>query len=400
MNIAKVLLKEIGHRKTNFALSLAAITTAATLFVAGPTLIDTYRRQTNAQMDKMEQEATKIMREMGFNLMVVHRDTDMTDFWASDFSSVDMPQDYVDKLAGARGITLVTHIVATLQQKVEWNGRKVLLVGYLAETPQAHLRKKAPMGYDPEAGTVILGFELGHGLKEGESVDILGKSFRIAQILREQGSKEDITIAMTLADAQGLLNKKDRINQILALGCRCAEERLPQVRAQLGEVLPDTKITEFRSIALARAEQRDSVAEHAAEVQGRMGTLISIVTPLVVLACAVWVGLLAMSNVRERRSEIGLFRSLGIGSVKIGVLFLGKAVLLGVLGGAIGFFAGTWLGQMISVRQFAVSADQLKPAYDILVLTILGAPLLSALASYLPTLLAVVQDPAVVLREQ
>src|SRR5690606_11979119 len=102
---------------------------------------------------------------------------------------------------------------------------------------------------------------LGRGHKAGDTIDMLGHPFRIAQILPERGSKEDITVAMHLDDAQRVLDKSGKINQILAIGCRCAGERLPKIRAQLEEVLPETRITEFQSIAVARAEQRDLVAE-------------------------------------------------------------------------------------------------------------------------------------------
>lgn len=440
----KLVFKEISHRKSHFGLSLLAVTAAATLFVAGPTVIDGYRRETEVRMAQlaartsaelsevrkkteaelryMEDETRKLMRDMGFNLMIVHRDTDMSDFWSSDFSTVEMPQEYVDRLAKARGLTLVTHLVATLQRKIDWNQRKVLVVGYLPETTQTHLGEKAPMGYNIEAGTVYLGHELGAARKVGETVDILGAQFRIARILREQGSKEDITIAMRLEDAQRILKKPGKINQILALGCRCAGERLPQIRKQLGAALPETRITEFRSIALARAEQRDLVkkerenmlAQMAADhksllaatetsrrnLQGKIESLVSIVTPLVIVACAFWVGLLSLANVRERRTEIGVFRALGVGSVKVGAIFLGKAALLGVLGGMIGFAVGFWLARILGVHVLDVASEQLAVQKDLIWWTVLGAPLLSAMASYLPTLTAIVQDPAAILCEE
>ncbi len=400
MNSLKLLLREIRFRKTNFALSLSAVIVAVTLFVAVPSLIDGDARDAQAQLDRMEDETRKLMRDMGFNLMIVHRDTNMSNFWAADFSTVDMPQEYIDRLAGARALTLVTHLVATLQQKIEWNQRKVLLVGYLPEATQTHMRKKKPMGYVVEPGTVYLGYELGADHKEGETIEILGKSFRIAQVLPEQGSKEDITMAMSLADAQTLLDKPGRINQIMALGCRCAGALLPKVRKQLAEILPETRITEFRSMALARAEQRDLVGTVRRDRIEKMERFAAVVVPLVVLACAVWVGLLAMSNVRERRTEIGVWRALGIGAGKIGTLFIGKAMLLGLAGGVIGFFVGTWVGQVLGRQVFEIAADHFAPAYTTLLWTAIGAPLLCAMASYLPTLMAVIQDPAVVLSRE
>jgi putative ABC transport system permease protein len=372
------------------------------------------------------------MRDMGFNLMITHRSANMSDFWASDFAAVDMPQEYVARLGADTRLTLMAHLVATLQQKITWENRKVLLVGYLPETPQIDSGEKTPMGYRIEPGTVFLGYELGVGKKPGESMKVLDREFRIARILREQGSKEDITIAMHLADAQKLLGKPNRISQIMALGCRCSSTGLPKIRKQLAEILPETQVTEFRSIAVARAEQRALVEANRKHilanmqanlaerekiladrkqiladmeasrdrVQRMIETLAEVLTPLVVLASAIWVGLLALANVRQRRSEIGLLRALGKGSGMIGSLLMGKAVLVGLLGAAAGFLVGTLIAQWLGQRAFDVSADLFGVRFDVLLYALLGAPLVSAVASYLPMLLALAQDPAVALREE
>ncbi|MEX0939342.1 MAG: FtsX-like permease family protein [Pirellulales bacterium] len=444
MSTLRLLFAEIRFRKINFFLALLAVTAAVTLLVAGPVLVEGYGRQASERLNQyqhetsakiaqmqddadielaaMEQKTTRLMRDMGFNLMIMHQDTNMADFWAADFTTADMPQDYVQKLADEPSLTLITHLVASLQKKIEWNDRSVLLVGYLPETTQWHRERKSPMGYNIEAGTVLLGHELGIGREVGEKVDVLGKELTVARILPQQGSKEDIVIAVHLDDAQAMLDKQGRVTQILALGCRCSGERLPQIRGQLSSVLPDTQIIEFRSIAVARAEQRDLVrdqrqaiinnmarervetqemmASQFSQTQGLLETLASVVSPLVVLISAVWVGLLALSNVRERRQEIGLLRALGKGTSRIAGLFLGRAVLLGVLGAVIGFFAGVALAKLLgALPDLGVTPQYLSANWQLFVATLIGAPLLSALASYLPTLMAVVQDPAVVLQD-
>ncbi len=400
MNVFRLLLREIWHRKLHFTLSLLAVIVAATLFVTAPVLLEGHARKTDEELAKLEDETRKLMRDMGFNLMIVHRDTDLGDFWSQNYIGVDMPQGYVQKLAEARELTLVTHIVATLQEKIKWQDRTVLLVGYLPEATQTHRKKKAPMGYNIERGTVYLGHELAGGRKPGDEVEVLGRKFRVARVLREQGSAEDISLAMHLDDAQELLEREERVNKILALGCRCAGERLPKVRKQLEAVLPETKITEFRSMALARAEQRDLVEATANELQGKLEMLAVVTVPVVVLACAIWLGLLALSNVRERKMEIGVMRALGVGSGKVASLFIGKAVLLGLAGGVIGCLVGVWLGRFLGVQAFDAPAELFRASATVVVATTAGAPLVSAMASYLPTLLAVLQDPAVVLREE
>ena len=423
MSALKLLFEEMTHRKLTFALGVLAVTFAALLFTAAPTLIDAYEADTTRQLgameaqnkadlDKLADDTRKLMRDMGFNLMIVHEDTDMSDFWAKDFSTVDMPEDYVTKLAAARSITLVTHLVASLQQKIKWNERSVLLVGYLPETPQAHKAKagKSPMGYVVPKGQVFLGFELAHGRKVGEKIDILGESFEIGRLIEEKGSKEDITLVVRLEDAQRILDKKGKVNQILALGCKCMGERLPKVRSQLEEVLPQTKITEFRSIAVARAEQREMVGDLAKKkeadfiadrktMQGRIESFAAVATPLVIVAAAIWIGLLALGNVRERRNEIGILRALGSTTGTIGTLFLGRALIQGLIGGVIGFFVGSWIARSLGTSQLAVAGEHFEQSGQYATWTIGGAALVSAMAAYLPTLLAIVQDPADSLRE-
>ncbi len=423
MSIFKLILGEILFRKTHFLLSLLAATMAATLFVAGPTLIEGYGRQSDDTLGAMERKfqedskrhkdlTRKIMLKMGFNLLIVHKDTNMVDLFSKDFTSVDMPEEYVTKLANTPTLTLANHIVATLKQKIEWNDRQVLLVGLAEETPQPHRgAPKPPLIQRVQPGTAVLGYRLGIGRAEDESVEILGREFRIARIQSEKGNRDDVTILVALPDAQSLLNKEGKINQILALGCKCEGALLPKVRKQLGEILPDTTITEQSSIAVARAEQRELVDKAEAEKiltarEARaknsklMTTLDAVLTPLLILICAVWIGLLALWNVRERRAEIGILRALGVGSGKIATLFLGKAAIVGLFGGGIGFLLGTYVAGRLGIEALEVSPEHFTPALGLLFWALVGAPLLSALASYLPTLKALFQDPALVLREE
>jgi len=389
-----LFLAEIGYRKVNFLLSLAAVVLAVTLFVSAPMLVEAYQQETQSQVDewqsrvgeledqvtamrsgigkieketaaelaRLEDETRRLMRDMGFNLMITHRGTNMSDFWASDFAAADMPQEYVDRLAADRRLTMVNHLVATLQQRIAWENRKVLLVGYLPETLQPHSLEGRPMGYQIKPGTALLGHELGVGKKPGQTIKVLDRELRIARILPEQGSKEDITIAVHLDDAQKMLNKSKRINQIMALECRCSSSDLPKVRKQTerdpprhsdhrvpldrrgpgraagpgpGETAADRRRhagqpSRAERILGQRKEILAGMEASRGRVQRILETLTEVLTPLVVLVSAIWLGLLAMANVRQRRSEIGLLRpSQGLGM--IGSLLMGKAVLLGLL---------------------------------------------------------------------
>ena len=247
------------------------------------------------------------------------------------------------------------------------------------------------MGLNIPRGRVYVGYELARSLEiqKGDTIQIGERSFVVDRRLREKGSKDDIRLYGHLHDVQEVLGKPGKINEIEALSCQCAGERLPRIRQELAQALPNTQVTEFRSLAVARAEQRQMVERYTAYL-----------SPLILLICGLWVGLLAWSNVRERRGEIGLWRALGVGSGRVAALFLGKAVVLGCVGAGLGFAGGTLFALNVGPQIFPLTAQKIEPLFSLLGWSLIGAPLVCAGASYLPTLAAVTQDPAVVLREE
>jgi ABC-type lipoprotein release transport system permease subunit len=81
-------------------------------------------------------------------------------------------------------------------------------------------------------------------------------------------------------------------------------------------------------------------------------------------------------------------------------LFLSKAVVIGIVGGLLGYAAGMaaiYLWNRLG-GDTASSVDLFQPA--ILLLVLLGAPLLGMLASFMPALWAAKQDPAVILQQE
>jgi putative ABC transport system permease protein len=398
MSRFKLLWSEIAYRPASFALAALAIAIATALFVASPTLLEAYSRDTTAELKRLEDETRKIMLKLGFNLRIIHKDADRTAM-RTEFTLPTMPEEYVERIAKSPQLTKVAHLVATLTERIKWDERTRLLVGYAPEAEQVNAAEKKPIGLVIEPGTVVLGHEAGIGHKKGETVTILAKPFRVAAILNERGSNDDIMLAVNLKDAQALLNKPGQITEILAVNCRCETvDRAAEIREQLMKVLPDTKVEEFNSAAVARAEQRELVKRQRQESESRLAALAGVVTPLVVLAAAILVGLLVWTNVRQRRSEIGVLRALGKSSAHIAGLFLGKAIIVGLVGGIIGIAAGYGVSHWLANNRLQI--ESIAPSPIVLTAAALGAPLLAALAAYLPTISAVLLDPALALREE
>jgi putative ABC transport system permease protein len=245
--------------------------------------------------------------------------------------------------------------------------------------------KKQPKGFLIDKGTVYLGSEIAGrlGAKPKSKIELAGRSFTVERVLAESGSDDDIRLYTALEVAQSLLGLPGRINEIKAIDCLCLtadQDPLSQLRTVLEKALPEGKVLQLRSLADARAKQRQMAERYAA-----------FAVPVGLLGGALWVGLMTVLNVRERRAEIGLWRALGRGSGRIATLFLGKAALLGLLGAGLGYALGTALALRFGPDIFKVTAKALEPDFALLGWAALLTPVFAAVSAFLPAMLAVAQ---------
>ena len=156
-----------------------------------------------------------------------------------------------------------------------------------------------------------------------------------------------------------------------------------------------TRIEARRRAADEAQAAMDQEKRRRAEVRQQFDRFAAVLNPLVIVGAGLWIALLALTNVRERRGELAILRALGVTSRSIFLVFLGKALLVGLFGAAIGYALGVAIAGSLS--DVAVSAV-IDPWVSII--TIASAPLLVALASWIPALIAAGQDPALVLCEE
>ena len=174
MNTFRLLLAEMAYRPAACLLTLAAVAAAASLFLAGPTIVQGHAHDTRTRLAALEEESEatlkeldkktkRIMRDIGVNLRIVHRDTDMTNLYAN-YKAVDFPETYVEKLANAPNIETIVHVVASIHQKHTWNGRTILLAGVLPVLTVSQKNEEKPhMVQQVERGEVFVGSELASG---------------------------------------------------------------------------------------------------------------------------------------------------------------------------------------------------------------------------------------------
>jgi ABC-type lipoprotein release transport system permease subunit len=381
MMILGLIFKEIRYRKTNFLFGLLAVMAAVALFISFFTA-----------GKASERETARLMLSMGFNVHIISENTNTSEFLLTGLADQTMPEQYLEKLASQQAISY-NHLLASLQKKISWRGLDVILTGLAAEIcPPGS--KKSPISYQIEPGSLYVGYRVAQtlGLKDSDTVEIEGKKLKVAKCLSESGGADDIRIQCHLRDAQDILKLPGRISEIQAVDCLCfapAGDPASVLRKEIGSLLPQTQVFHTRSIASARAETRQMVKN-----------LFAVIMPLVVVACGVWIGVLAITNVRDRQQEIGIMRALGYDSGRIISLFLGKAVVIGLVGAAIGFLTGTALAMRFGPDIFKITAKtMIKPEPFLLVISLIFAPLFAAVSSFIAAMIAATYDPAVTLRE-
>ncbi len=72
-----------------------------------------------------------------------------------------------------------------------------------------------------------------------------------------------------------------------------------------------------------------------------------LVTLAALFASALAVSAAMATAIFERRTEVGLMKALGAGSVSVAALFFAEALLLALIGGVVGFAGGALLARQI-----------------------------------------------------
>jgi len=376
--ILHLTIKEIKFRKLNFILALSAIALAVAFFVFFFTSNEASKRET-----------TRLTRDMGFNLRIIPKGTDMNKFWTSGYSEYTMPEDYAERFRKFKDFSFA-HVTATLQKKILWDNKEIILTGIAPEIDPAG---RAAMAFIIKPGQVYIGSELARqsGAQQSGMIDVLGKKFIIARILSETGSTDDIRAYGPLSEFQEILGMKGQINEIMALNCLCLSpeegDPLTILRQQLDQVLPEAKVVMNTTIANAREKQRQMLEKY-----------FSVISVFVVLLIAIWIGTLAMINTKDREQEIGVLHALGHSSGKILGIFLGKALIIGFTSAIGGYLLGSFLAMKFGGEIFKITADSIKPMYSLLLWSIIAAPAFSALSSFIPAIIAAIKDPVTVIR--
>ena len=433
MNIWLLVKREIAHKKIGFLTGVFSLIIATAGFIAGTTLLGNHdaatekiriemERELRSEMTEQEDYYRRIMRDMGYNVLIIHKEQDLSELRRLGHPTTYFDYEDVWKLAHGEVETL-NHLLPVLQERIRWREQdmEIMLSGIRGQVPvftkpqfltdddqyRSPITERVPDGKADLGYTVAITLEL----RPGDTITIQGQSFQVNRIFNQRGTTDDITVWIPLEKAQTILGKTGKINGIFALECVCDLDELGGITEEVTAILPHTQVFEFTSLIAARAGVRhraeqahreviESVMAHREASRREMERLASIIVPLLVFGAGIWIFLLIYNNMRERRAEIGIYRAVGYLRVTILKIFLAKSLIMGLVGGVLGCLLGLGFGIYWSDLESAGGLMFPLVSPSLLLAGLLLAPVLSFTAGFLPAVLASNQQPAVILREE
>ena len=234
----------------------------------------------------------------------------------------------IDTIANRRNIAIVA---PELLGAVSVGGRQGLLMGVQPKNEFDLKKWWSVDGRPPRNGhELVAGSAAAAALKlrTGATISVDGRPFTVTGILRPTGSQDDDLLITDLGAAQGVLHKPGKVSmiQIAALCSNCPVEKIV---AQVGGVLPGTKVTALQDKVKNRMHAIDQFRSFSWLVAG----VIIGIEALVVFVTMV-------GSVNERTREIGIFRALGFRRLHVTGLILIEAGVASLLAGVLGYLAG------------------------------------------------------------
>ena len=188
----------------------------------------------------------------------------------------------------------------------------------------------------------------------GEQVRIRGIAFTVVGVLKSKGQTNpfqnpDDQVLIPLNTARFRVLGTDRVRSISVLAA--SEAQIPEAMAEVQKILRrEHRIPRERDDDFQIRNQADFLAT-AAETSAVFGSLLAGIASVSLIVGGIGIMNIMLVSVTERTREIGVRKALGATAKNILFQFLIEAVVLCVLGGAIGVLIGG--GGAIALSKFA-----------------------------------------------
>lgn len=223
---------------------------------------------------------------------------------------------------------------------------------------------------------VMLGNIFGQmsGLRVGDTIRIVNEPLKVVGILNETDSPDDYMIFTPLKTAQRIFGKQGYISMI-NVRAMCPKCPVGDAAIEINKKIVGVRATSQKEIATAQSK----IFRNTTNIM--MGFLII----SLILSC-LGVFNMMMNSIYSRIREIGLLKAFGVSKRQLIMLFLYEAIVIGLIGGIIGFGVGTGLAYAVGPILFEDLVIKIPLRYFLV--SIILSTLCSTLASIYPSFYA------------
>lgn len=390
MNLFKLVLIELWHRKSQLISGLLAITLGIGVIVGIRSFSVVSEKAVAVNLDNL-----------GANILVLPQAASVDNYYSADIDAPTFPENYVERLVSST-LPGVDNISPKLTRRVKIGNENIVLTGIL---PKSEIASKpiwqqggltgasitascAPSGPKKYADEKLqrkgidtlayndcyIGSAIAARLKlsEGSKLTIMEKEFNVAKLLPETGTVDDDRVFANLQAVQDLLGTGDQISAIEIMGC-CSEIS-DGLLSKMRNILPDTRITTIGQIVSTQIETN------------KMMNKISLVFLIIILFVGgISIGNYIWANVNERRKEIGILRMIGYHKRHVYYILVLKGIIIGFLGGISGYILGTLAASWLGPQFAGIGVD---PIYSLILVSLLISVSISIIGSVIPAYMA------------
>lgn len=335
------------------------------------------------------------LNQFGANIVMIPRTQNLSlnyggiDVGGVNYKVREIDQDALQNIYTIKNKKNLSIIAPKILGPVRAKDQDVLLMGVIFDQELALKTwwHKTDGNFPSQADQVMLGAQAASflNLAAGDTIYLFETPFVVSTVLKPTGGPEDDAIISELGAAQKLLGKQGKLSMV-EISAFCQGCPISELTLQIAEKFPDAKVTAMKQAVMSKMQSMEMFQSFS------LGVSI-----IVILIGSLLVLVTMMGSVNERTREIGIFRAIGFRRGHVMQIILLEAMLLGVVGGILGFGIGNLIayGIIPIVMKDGVFAGI---NMNLGIISIIMSVALSLLASLYPAFKASNMDPSEALR--